>query len=123
MLYSAASNDPVKSLAERDHVNPCCLLAILALLTITGSFASARDGSMAENGHRLYDAHCAQCHGERLQNAGISFDLRLLHDNEHERFEISVLDGKGTQMPPWRGTLGAIEIEQLWAYIRENAQD
>ncbi|MBR0955307.1 c-type cytochrome [Bradyrhizobium canariense] len=104
-------------------MNRSCLIAIVALPAITSSVAFAQHGSVSENGRRLYDAHCAQCHGERLQNAGISFDLRTLNGNERDRFEISVLDGKGTQMPPWRGTLGTIEIEQLWAYIRENAQD
>lgn len=104
-------------------MNRPCLLSIVVLLAIIRSFAFAQNGSVNEAGRRLYDAHCAQCHGERLQNAGISFDLRTLRGDERERFEISVLDGKGTQMPPWRGTLGTVEIEQLWAYIRENAQD
>ena len=104
-------------------MNRSCLMAIVALPAIISSVAFAQHGSVSENGRRLYDVHCAQCHGERLQNAGISFDLRTLNGNERDRFEISVLDGKGTQMPPWRGTLGTIEIEQLWAYIRENTQD
>src|SRR5262249_5994246 len=28
--------------------------------------------------------------------------------------------GKG-KMPPWRGTLGQAELDQLWAYIRAHA--
>ena len=99
------------------------LLAIVILLAITKSPALSLDRSMSEAGRRLYDKHCAQCHGERLQNPGTSFDLRALHPGDRERFEMAVLDGKGTQMPPWRGTLGLIEIEQLWAYIRDNAED
>ena len=54
---------------------------------------------------------------------GSSFDLRGLHPNERPRFEASLLNGKGTQMPSWRGTLSETEIEQLWAYVRENAYD
>jgi mono/diheme cytochrome c family protein len=32
------------------------------------------------------------------------------------------MEGKG-QMPPWRGTLNQSEVDQLWAYIRANADD
>ena len=37
-----------------------------------------------------------------------------------EHGTVAVLDGKG-QMPPWRGVLGETELDQLWAYIRANA--
>jgi quinohemoprotein ethanol dehydrogenase len=104
-------------------VNRPRVLAIVVLLAVTEPPAFSQDRSMNEAGRRLYDGYCAQCHGERLQNSGISFDLRTLHPDERKRFEMSVLDGKGTQMPSWRGTLGTTEIEQLWAYVRENAQD
>src|SRR5262249_28105921 len=97
---------------------------IVAAITAAGTTAAfADDREMIEAGHQLYDIHCVSCHGERLQNPGTSFDLRELHPNERERFETSVLDGKGSQMPPWRGVLDAAEIEQLWLYVRENAYD
>ena len=99
-----------------------CLLMI-AVIAISAAAARAQDREAIEAGHELYDMHCASCHGERLQNPGSSFDLRGLHPNERPRFAASVLDGKGTQMPPWRGTLNETEIEQLWVYVRENAYD
>jgi mono/diheme cytochrome c family protein len=76
-----------------------------------------------EAGRQLYDMNCASCHGDRMINPGSSFDLRKLHPNEKGRFDAVVLNGKGTQMPPWQGTLSPEEIDQLWAYVRENAFD
>jgi len=96
---------------------------MVAVIAISTAPAGAQDRDTIEAGHQLYDMHCASCHGERLQNPGSSFDLRGLHPNERPRFEASLLDGKGTQMPSWRGTLNETEIEQLWAYVRENAYD
>jgi mono/diheme cytochrome c family protein len=98
------------------------LIAVFALATgMASAFAADRD--LIEAGHQLYDVHCASCHGERLQNPGSSFDLRELHPNERARFETSLINGKGTQMPSWGNMFGPAEIEQLWAYVRENAYD
>ena len=112
--------------SERCRVSRLCLIMyplLAAVIAISAGPARAQDRETIEAGHQLYDMHCASCHGERLQNPGSSFDLRGLHPNEKPRFATSVLDGKGTQMPPWRGTLSETEIEQLWAYVRENAYD
>jgi mono/diheme cytochrome c family protein len=98
-----------------------CLLALAAATLATQ--ADPQDAASIERGKALYDLHCSPCHGERLQNPGSSFDLRQLHASERERFENSVMNGKGSQMPSWRGTLAPIEIEQLWSYVRENAFD
>jgi len=55
--------------------------------------------------------------GLRNTSSGVTFDLRRLHKDEHDRFLHSVLDGK-RQMPPWRGALEGRQIESIWAYIR-----
>ncbi len=110
--------------SERCRVSRLCLLMFPILAAVIAiSAARAQDRDTIEAGRQLYEMHCMSCHGERLQNPGSSFDLRGLHPNERPRFDASVLDGKGTQMPPWRGTLSEAEIEQLWAYVRENAYD
>src|SRR3954465_5670855 len=110
------------SIRERRQVYRLCWL-VAAVIAMGGVSVYGQNRETIEAGHALYDMHCASCHGDRLQNPGSSFDLRGLHPNERPRFEASVLDGKGTQMPPWRGTLDDREIEQLWAYVRENAYD
>ena len=71
-------------------------------------------------GGKLFEQHCAECHGERLVNPGPSFDLRKLSAGERARFDASVTEGKG-QMPAWAGVLDAQQMDQLWAYIRSKA--
>ena len=75
-----------------------------------------------EVGQAVYNEHCAGCHGEGLRNPGSAFDLKLLKTGEKVRFIRSVLGGKN-RMPPWKGVLEVSEIESLWLYIRENAED
>ena len=77
---------------------------------------------MVDAGAAVYDMHCSGCHGQRLRNPTIGFDLRELKADERERFDVGVLDGKG-MMPPWRGTLEQAELDQLWAYIRAYAYE
>ena len=96
------------------------LAACCALLAI--SPARAEDQALIEAGAQVYDANCSPCHGERLVNPGTSFDLKLLHPDERERFNTSVMNGKGP-MPPWRGALQDEELDQLWEYIRHYAYD
>ena len=87
--------------------------------TVAGlELAWAQD--QVEAGAQLYEEHCMGCHGEKLKAPGTSFDLRKLTVEQRSRFDKFVLDGKG-QMPPWRGTLGQAELDQLWAYIRAHA--
>jgi mono/diheme cytochrome c family protein len=99
------------------------MAAGIASLVLTAAPGHGQDRAQIEAGQALYETHCVSCHGERLQNPGSSFDLRALHPNERPRFETAVQDGKGTQMPPWRGVFSTDELDQLWAYVRENAYD
>lgn len=72
-----------------------------------------------EAGATIYGDYCSSCHGEQLRNTsgGVTFDLRRLRPEDHDRFAKAVLDGKGP-MPPWRGVLKPEQIEAIWAYIR-----
>ena len=83
--------------------------------------AAALGDDAADRGASIYENRCATCHGEELQNNsnGLTFDLRRLKPDEHERFVNSVLNGKN-KMPPWKGVLTETQVEQLWAYIRAN---
>ena len=97
--------------------------AIFALAPPLVLFASIHpllaDESAVAKGERTYENYCATCHGEQLQHnsAGLTFDLRRLRPDEHARFVNSVQNGKN-KMPPWKGMLDDIQIEQLWAYIQ-----
>jgi mono/diheme cytochrome c family protein len=87
------------------------------ILCTTPTFAQEKHAK-AEAGAAIYQDYCSRCHGAELHHTGgVTFDLRRLHPNEHERFVNSVLNGK-KDMPPWRGVLGREQIEEVWAYIR-----
>jgi len=72
-----------------------------------------------EAGAMIYGDYCSSCHGDQLRNTsgGMTFDLRRLGPDDHERFVEAVLNGK-RQMPQWRGALELDQIESIWAYIR-----
>ena len=102
---------------------PEILSVIIAwALVAIGSAAAAQDRAAVGAGEKLYEEHCAGCHGEKLRNPGTTFDLRKLTASDRSRFDNFVLEGKG-QMPPWRGTLEQAELDQLWAYIRFHAYE
>ncbi|MFM9972425.1 MAG: c-type cytochrome [Burkholderiales bacterium] len=94
----------------------------LLLLASFGN-AHAQDADKAKLGARVYNNYCSTCHGDNLVSSGnATFDLRRLRVTERTRFDTAVNNGKG-QMPPWKGVVSADEIEQIWHYIRQNAND
>jgi mono/diheme cytochrome c family protein len=76
--------------------------------------------SAAENvarGRSLYAHHCSHCHGFNMVSSGtVAYDLRRFPQNDKARFVNSVSNGKGG-MPPWKETLSAQQMDQLWAYV------
>ncbi len=92
------------------------VLAILALGMTVAQRARAAD---ADEGEQTYENYCVNCHGEGLRNTsgGVTFDLRKLRPDEHDRFINSVTNGK-KQMPPWKDVLDREKMEDIWAYIR-----
>lgn len=90
----------------------------LAMLGATAALANKAD---IEAGAQIYEENCAACHGEKLRNQGQAFDLRKLEPTERARFDKAVLEGRAN-MPPWRGVLTEQQIDQLWAYIMDNAR-
>jgi mono/diheme cytochrome c family protein len=94
----------------------------LASVLAASSCLGADAGSPAvKTGAMVYQDYCSTCHGDELINTsgGVTFDLRRLRPQDHDRFVNSVLNGKN-QMPPWRGVLEQEQIESIWAYIRAN---
>jgi len=94
-------------------------LGVLSLVMVRGAAARAADTAKAEEGEQVYENYCVNCHGEGLRNTsgGVTFDLRKLRADEHDRFINSVTNGK-QQMPPWKGVLDRDKMEAIWAYIR-----
>jgi cytochrome c6 len=98
------------------------LLQMAAVGLLCSTAATHAQGTAAR-GARLYADNCSTCHGEDLQNnSTVAFDLRRLKSDEHERFVTSVTNGKNT-MPSWDGVLSDQDKEDLWAYIRANANE
>ena len=89
------------------------------IISPCASLAQTAGAAQVAAGERVYSDYCSNCHGEGLRNTsgGVTFDLRRLRSEDHERFVGVVLDGK-RQMPPWRGALDMEQIESIWAYIR-----
>jgi len=53
-----------------------------------------------------------------MVSSGVAFDLRKFPKDDPSRFQNSVLNGKGTAMPPWRGQLSPEDVKALWDYLK-----
>ena len=95
---------------------------LLTFSLVAAPAAMAQEQDLIDAGAAVYENNCSGCHGPRLRNPGGSFDLKAFTEDERERFDIGVLDGKN-MMPPWRGTISEEELDQLWAYIRAYAYE
>jgi mono/diheme cytochrome c family protein len=69
-------------------------------------------------GREIYQDVCASCHGKDMVSSGVAFDLRKFPKDDPSRFQNSVLNGKGTAMPPWRGQLSQEDVKALWDYLK-----
>jgi mono/diheme cytochrome c family protein/uncharacterized membrane protein len=86
-----------------------------------------RPAADAESGRPLFEKHCAKCHGKD----GTGKQARGLHSKipdftdaawqrrqEDTQLLASILDGKGPDMPPWRGKINEDQARAVVAYIR-----
>jgi mono/diheme cytochrome c family protein len=88
-------------------------------------------GLKAQNGSRLFQQFCTKCHGG--DGAGMdvrarSFAIPNFTDpawqaqrSDHQ-LAVSILDGKGTRMPSFRGRVGDKEAQDLVAFVRERSK-
>lgn len=91
------------------------VVAVLALFVLAIP-AFADD---AEMGRDVYEENCVACHGKDMVNAGgVTADLRKFPKDDFARFRDTVLNGKGTGMPPWRDKIGDDDLKLLWAYVQ-----
>ena len=103
-------------------MNVRIFVSLAALVLSSPVMAQGFDPKKASEGEQVYENYCFTCHGEKLRSTGQTFDLRKLKAGERERYERSVRNGKG-QMPPWTGVLSDEEIDQIWHFIRQHAED
>lgn len=92
------------------------------MCTAASTHARAEAAPTAEQidqGREVYDDFCQTCHGRDMVSPGlVVFDLRKFPKDDAARFRGSVLDGKGTAMPAFKGRISDEEIALLWAYVR-----
>jgi hypothetical protein len=76
----------------------------------------------------LYRQYCSRCHGEDHKGRGVrergeyipDFTETSWHNQrEDARLVVSILDGKGTRMPPFRDQLSEAEARALVGHIRQ----
>ena len=96
------------------------IAAVFAFMPTAPAQDAVSNKAKVEAGENVYNNNCAPCHGDQLVSTGQFPNLRRLTANDHSRFETTVQNGRN-QMPPWKGVLSDGEIDQVWAYIRDNA--
>jgi mono/diheme cytochrome c family protein/uncharacterized membrane protein len=91
--------------------------------------AAARPAVASER--ELFRQHCVKCHGEQgtgsrarpLQPTIPDFsDASWQARRSDARLKTSILEGKGKDMPPWRGKISEEQASALVGYIRALAQ-
>jgi len=102
--------------------------ALIAYLRFLGTSRHELMGD-PEVGLRLYQKYCQVCHGTEGEGDGIMTKLMGMTPMDHTNPNVtnrldnqelarSILDGKGTYMPAWRGILSQDDVEALVSYIR-----
>ena len=87
----------------------CLTLSCLAFLACADEVEIGRD---------IYHENCATCHGRDMQKPGLAFNLKTFPKGDFFRFQNSVLNGKGSGMPAWRGKLSEDDVQLLWLYVK-----
>jgi mono/diheme cytochrome c family protein len=93
----------------------------------------ATAGTSAERAARLreasgfYNTNCIACHGQDGRGGTVRLAMPAIPDftigdwqsaHESSQLSVSILDGKGVLMPPWRGKVTPEQAKDLVAFIR-----
>ena len=100
-----------------------CALSTALLCLVALSFEAHAEAAptteQIDQGREIYEDNCQTCHGRDMASSGlVVFDLRQFPKDDPARFRGSVLDGRGTAMPAFRGRIGDEDVALLWAYVR-----
>jgi len=102
--------------------------ALIAYLRFLGSSKHELMGDPTV-GQELYGKYCQVCHGEDGGGDGMMTKIMDIEPMDHsnpnetgslsnEQLVASILEGKGSFMPSWRGVLSQDDVEALVSYIR-----
>jgi mono/diheme cytochrome c family protein len=106
---------------------PAKRLSKPAKSSLTPSQASTKAATGATAAPELFRQHCTKCHGVDGSGSGVRPRLPSLpkfNDMDWQsrrndaRLMASILDGKGKEMPPWRGKITEEQVRGLVAHIR-----
>jgi mono/diheme cytochrome c family protein len=104
-------------------VTPPAAPSPAARLAVTSPEAAAKRRAAAA----VYQATCMACHGPDGRGSTVrpamppipDFTLREWQvGKERAQLSVSILDGKGALMPPWRGKLTTDQAHDLADYVR-----
>ena len=96
--------------------------AMLWLMQVANAEDAPPDKAKIEAGETVYTTYCAVCHGDNLVSTGQFPNLRRLSAKDREKFDTTVRNGRN-QMPPWKDVVSDVQLDQLWSYIRANANE
>ena len=106
------------------------LRATLVVVLSIGWISSAQAGSPGENVQTLYVNHCADCHesdgrGSEYRSSGISIpdfsSKEWMQGRTATQLKLSILLGKGEEMPPFEGEISEAETVALVRLVRAMA--
>jgi mono/diheme cytochrome c family protein len=102
---------------------PCTFLGVAFLCAVAlpdwANAEAAPTPEQVDQGREVYEDNCETCHDRNMVSPGlVVFDLRKFPRDDPARFRGSVLDGKGTAMPSFRGRMSDADVDLLWAYVR-----
>ena len=93
------------------------LMLALPVVTLAQATGGRFEAAQIEQGREQFHRTCSQCHGRNMVNAGTTvYDLRKFPVDQPERFQHSVVNGKGN-MPSFKEALTSEQIAGLWAYV------
>ncbi len=124
-----APNNSAAALALSTPISP----DVLALLAPAAAPPSSPPGASPEEAAKLrasadlFRVNCAVCHGPDGRGSLVRAAMPVIPDftarawqtsHDGTQLSVSVLEGKGTLMPPWRGKISPAQARDLVAYIR-----
>jgi mono/diheme cytochrome c family protein len=128
MSAPTKADRPTRWLISPARLGVAGLLALsLGLAAAAAPQRAASEGAERRAGAAALHNRCARCHGADGTGRPARGDLREIPDFSDHHWQasrsdaelfVSILDGKGSHMPPYRGKLSEKEARELVAQVR-----